>query len=244
MQSPLAHDPNLIGCSAKELREIKEYVQRLEIECHDLLLRIDTLEQARSLRLARAIGSLGRRPIPALRQILRLLFRRRAQGPTIERLKHRRFPALDRRALPSVTAVAARTQRTVLMEIAEQCEELQLVMLLGCDPRPADPATATKRIAVGPHDYELVLRCVSRPLLFVDARFIPESSPWFGVFGADDMRLNLSFAGLIEYVRQQGGRVVFVRTGDGLEPPLVADFAQGAEAAPDLEGFLQQLRQA
>jgi hypothetical protein len=244
MQSPPAQNANLIGCSAKELREIKEYLRQLEVERHDLLQRVAILEQARSLRLARALGDLRRKPVPALRQIWHLLFGREVQVPLTTGPKHRRFPALERRALPSVTAVAPGEKRTVLMEIAEQCEYVSIVTLRGCGSQFADAATSVKQIAVGPHDYEFLLRHVSRPLLIVDSRLIPESSPWFGVFAADDMRLNLSMAGLIEHVKQQRGRVVFARTRDGLEPPLVADFVQSGEVTSDLGVLLQQVRQA
>ncbi len=242
MHPPPTPNANLIGCSAKELREIKEYLHQVEIERHELSLRVAILEQARSLRLARALGDLRRSPVPAVRQIWHLLFGRGVPPPTT-RPKHRRFPALDRRAMPSVTAEGTGLHRTILMEIAEQFEDVPVVVLRGCDRHLADVLKGARTITVGPHDYEFLLRGVSRPLLLVDARLIPESSPWFGVFGADDMRLNLTMAGLIEHVKQARGRVIFVRDPNGLEAPLVADFAQGAEVTSDPAGLLQQATQ-
>jgi hypothetical protein len=131
--------------------------------------------------------------------------------------------------------------RTVLMEMAERCGTTTIVMPRGCDYSVTE--AEIECIAVGPHDYELMLRHVNRPILYIDTRRIPPSSPWFGVFGPDDMRLNLCMAGLIETVKLKGGQVAFTRPLDGMEAPLVADFAMESEEIEDWTALLHTVTQ-
>jgi hypothetical protein len=239
MELHLPPGSNLIGCSAKELGEIREYVRKLEVDRHTLQMQVVVLENARSLQFARALGQLWSRPRSALRQIWQLLVAGSARAPDPAAIQHRGFAALQRRALPPVSAAANALHRTVLMEVAARLDPVHIVIPSGCGGRTGEGDSSIDRITVGPHDYELLLRNVDRPILYIETRCISSSSPWFGVFGPDDMRLNLCMAGLIETVKLKGGRVAFSRQCDGMEAPLVADFAAGAESVADFAALLR-----
>jgi hypothetical protein len=165
---------------------------------------------------------------------------RRAPDP--EATLHRVFSALERRALPPVSATANTLHRTVLMEMTTRLDATCIVIPSGCGGSMSDVDTSIKRISVSPYDYELLLRHVDRPILYVDTRCVSPSSPWSGVFGADDMRMNLCMAGLMETIKLKGGRVAFARRRDGMEAPLIADFSAGVEDVDDLAALLRKLK--
>lgn len=236
---------NLISCSAKELREIREYIRTLERDLQAARSTVARQKQARSLRFARALREVRRRPLGVLAECWRIVSeprgRRAASQPAAE---HRSFPALDRRAQPVVAAMAGNAHRTVLAEIAERCSEAAIVTLRGSNIQALSLAGGTGTwYDVGPHDFELRLRGVQRPTLLVDPRAIAKSSQWFGLFGIDDMRLNLAMANLVELVHEQRGKVVFARTDAALAPPLLADFQRDALVVDSLVDFDPDARQ-
>lgn len=220
---------NLISCSAKELREIKDYIHKIERDLHSLRAKHERIQRARSLGLGRALGQLPRQPVAALAECWRVIFERRgAKSPSLPALKHRQFSALERRARPSIAAVVGATHYTVLAEIAQRCRVAAVVTLRGCAPEPPLDVQPGTWYSVGPHDYELCLTGVEDMTLIVDPARISPISPWAGVFDIQDMSLNVAMAGLAELVRSRGGKVVFVQAGVGLAPPLLADFQRDA----------------
>jgi hypothetical protein len=233
---------NLIGCSAKELRTIRDYIRRLEHDHHDLLVLHESLRQSRPVRLAGALRSLRRQPLAALTEVWRVLFRNRfAHAPTQPLLKPRSFAALERRAQPVVAAFASTSRQTTLLaEIAERCGPVTLVSLRGCGPTLPDASGVVNCISIGPHDHEFLLNGVNAPLLLIDPSAIPAKSPWSGVFDVNNMTLNLAMAGLVELVRARSGRVVFARTEAGLAPPLLADFVRNGETVDTLDSIIEQ----
>jgi hypothetical protein len=226
---------NLIGCSAKELREIKDYVHKLERDLHSLRAKHERIQRARSLRLARALGQLPRHPVAVLAECWRVIFERRgARPPSQPALKHRHFAALERRVRPSIAAIVGAAHYTVLAEIAQRCRVAAVVTLRGCAPEPPREVRPGTWYSVGPHDYELCLTGVEDMTLIVDTEGVSPTSPWAGVFDIQDMSLNLAMAGLVELVRSRGGKVVFVRASAGPAPPLRADFQRDATIVDSL----------
>jgi hypothetical protein len=240
-ESSMTDAGNLISCSAKELREVRDYVRKLEADQHSLRVRNGHLNQARSLRLARALGDLRHKPATALLQVVRILFEKSsAKHLNQPALKHRSFAVLERRALPEVAAIAGAAHVTVLAEIAERTAPRLFVSLRGAGPTTR-PIPDAQWCAVGPHDYEVLLATATSPILLIDPLGIPASSAWYGVFEVQDMRLNLAMAGLIETVRDRGGRVVCVRTeGTSVPPLLMEDFTRTAEMVNDFEPVFRQ----
>jgi hypothetical protein len=225
---------NLITCSAKELREVRDYLRKLEIDQHSLRVRNGVLNQARSLRLARTLGEIRRKPASAMAEALRILFESSRTSSSQPALKHRSFAALERRALPEVAAIAGAAHVTVLAEIAERTAPRLFVSLRGAGPTTR-PIPDSDWCAVGPHDYELLLAAAANPILLIDPIAIPLSSPWYGVFDVQDMRLNLAMAGLIETVRDRGGRIACMRTQPDSAPPLLEDFTRTAEVVSNFD---------
>jgi hypothetical protein len=229
---------NLIGCSAKELREIKDYIRKLELELHATKGKLDRQRQARSLQLARALAGVRRRPLPALAECARVIFASRRVGvQTQSLLRHRGFVALDRRANPMVAAVSQLSHRTVLAEVAQRCSESTVATLRRCGPYPPSSGDDRHWIEVDPHDFELELAEVECPTLLIDPAGIDTGSPWAGVFGVQDMRLNLAMASLIELVRSQRGKVLFLKTDAAKKPVLLADFEQTGETVDAFADF-------
>jgi hypothetical protein len=231
---------NLISCSAKELREVREYLRKLEVDHHSLRVRNGRLNQARSLRLARALGDLRRNPASAVRQVWRVLFENSSVRPSNQpAMKPRTFAVLERRAMPEVAAIAGAAHATVLAEIAERITPRLFVSLRGAGPT-ARANAGSNWCTVGPHDYEMLLAVATDPILLIDPLDIPRDSPWHGVFDALDMRVNLAMAGLIESVRDRGGRVVCRRVRSDLAPPLLEDFTRIADIVDSFDAVLGQ----
>jgi hypothetical protein len=230
-----ASGSNLIGCSARELREIKEYIRSLERDLHTARTKVARHRNSRALRLARELPGIRRSPIRALTACLRIVFGPRP-SMTSETFRRRGFAALDRRALPTVEAMAGVLHRTVLADVVERCSSPTIVTLRDCGPsRPVDAPGPW--IDVGPHDFEVLLAGRDCPTLLVDASMIAERSPWFGVFGTDDMRLNLAMANLVELVRSRRGKVVFTNVTTAT-PPLLGDFLLEALVVDSLDAYV------
>ena len=226
---------NLIACSARELREVRDYVRKLEVDQHSLRIRNGRLSQARSIRLARTIGELRRSPVSTAVRMIRILFEgSSSKTPTHPALRHRGFAVLERRALPEVAAIAGAAHLTVIAEIAERTAPKLFVGLRGAEPATR-PTSDAEWCSVGPHDYEFLLLASTNPVLLIDPLAVPRTSPWYGVFDVQDMRLNLAMAGLILTVRDRGGRIVFVRTPAELATPLLADFTEGVEVVSSID---------
>lgn len=222
--------PQII-CTPQQLHEVEQYLRALESALHRAKQDVERIRNARTLRLARSLRGALRQPLRSIGDIWRIL-RHPAPQPKNSSVKRRGFALFRSPAFVPAT-VPGMSFFSVAAEIFDHCARRPLVTLHGIGPVRADADCPD----VTPEDFEIRLQGLFHPVLLIDLNEQRPDSAWTGVFDVDDMRLNMSMAALLELVRFKGGRIVFAAVHPRRQPPLFADFTDGAAVRPSLADF-------
>ena len=71
--SEIKNNAETVDCSPAELRELQRYVQSLEKELHEKKRQLVHVRAARSIRIARAVSQLKKKPAEAASEIWNIL---------------------------------------------------------------------------------------------------------------------------------------------------------------------------